>query len=204
MNGRRKRTESEERALASPIDMKELLERLNDREEQRMAYPAIDDYEEQIDLIGTDILHGWRDGEPGAEDELFAHAFANAFRVLVLSEGQQVIRRNGSDGDRWLWEHTGHIAGWTVASYAGDDPVEQAQEHDKTVASYYGADRERWFATASEAAGGASEMVSVAGEHCRKARVVVRGIEVCSIGGASDALLERTSSERVVATRGNS
>lgn len=165
--------------MTSPIDMTELLRRLNDTEEQRMAYPVIDDYEDHIDLTATDVLHGWRDDE--ANDEaLFADAFANAFRMLVLTGGQDVFRRTGCDEDRWVWQHTGHIAGWTVASYAADGLLEQVDEESKRVVSNYGAGLERWFATATEAVGRAEEIASVADEHCQKVRVVVRGIEVYS------------------------
>ncbi len=163
--------------MTSPIDKTELLRRLNDGEEQAMGYPAIDDYEDHIDFAATDVLHGWRDSSIGQDETIFADAFANAFRVLVLEEGQQVLRRVGFDKGRYVWRFTGQIVGWTVSSCPVGDlcsPQEDAEE----AANDYETGRERWFATAAEAAERAREIVAVAAEHPRRLRVVVRGIEL--------------------------
>lgn len=176
----RRPVERTHKAMSSPIDTTELLGRLNDREEQAMGYPAIDDYEDYIDFAATDVLHGWRDdasGDSSKDEAMFADAFANAFRVLVLEEGQQVFRRTGFDERRYVWSRTGRIVGWTVSSCSVED-VASLAGNDEQAPTVCGAGRERWFAMAAEAAERAREIASVAGEHLKRERVVVRGIEL--------------------------
>lgn len=167
--------------MIPPVYPTDLLERLNDPGEQEMGYPCIDDLEEHIDLTATDILHGWRDssasGSGAPETQLFSDAFANVFRVLVFHTDQQVFRRSGVEEGRWVWRQTGRIVGWTVSSLpeagfsgSADDLLKER--------SFYGTGRERWFATAADAADRARELVAVAGEQVHKARVLVRGIEL--------------------------
>lgn len=177
----RRPVERTHKAMSSPIDTTELLGRLNDREEQEMGYPAIDDYEDYIDFAATDVLHGWRDdasGDSSKDEAMFADAFANAFRVLVLEEGQQVFRRTGFDKRRYVWRQTGHIVGWTVSSCQDGDVASSPDGHDEQTLKVYGSGRERWFATAGEAAERAREIIAVAGGHLKRERVVVRGIEL--------------------------
>lgn len=178
-----RKREEQEMAMTSRIDAAELTRRLNDPREQKMGYPCIDDLEECIDLTATDVLDGWRDIR-ACEAELFADAFANAFRVLVLAEGQRVFRRTGAEDGRWVWKHTGRIVYWTVASHAEDglphpeeDPVNEEIHRDG-----YG----RWFATAAAASDRARELLAVAGEHARRTRVFVRGIELAASQEADD------------------
>jgi hypothetical protein len=108
----------------------ECLRRLNDPEEQARAYPLLDEFEENIDLAGTDILHGWLYSGPHGTDvtgEPFADAFANAFRVMVLRRAavgvsgrndvhdvQPVFRRVGWSGSGWVWQHTSVITSWAI------------------------------------------------------------------------------------------
>lgn len=114
--------QEEQTAMDSTYDLhspgpREFLHRMNDPAEQRYSYPCIEQWLEYIDLAATDLLHGWLD--EGRSQECFSGAFADAFGLLVLEEGQHVLRRLEPPPQRagqyaWRWEHTGAIVDWVA------------------------------------------------------------------------------------------
>lgn len=163
----------------------ECLRRLKDPEEQAGAYLLLDEFEEDIDLAGTDILHGWRySGLHGAEvsGEPFADAFANAFRVMVLhreavggsggNSVQPVFRRVGWSGSAWVWQHTSVITSWAIEmSAVRAGPDRRLVEVEGLLGD------ERLFGDGASACERARDILAIGGERGEGLELCIRGLE---------------------------